>query len=160
MRRLDGRRLVAERRCYQQFSGTEVPCERCPLRAGETVAACGTRLVVVLRRGRGVAELASLDADPALVQSVCDAWIGRLCRERGVSTKEAGVLQGLMLGRTHVEIGRMLGISSRTVRFHQDNLLRKLDAESRSDLLRVIVGVVGALGTGAPSGVRGRVARR
>lgn len=141
--RVDGRPPAAPRSCHEQLFGLPSPCEGCPLRAGRTIGTCGTRLIVVLRRGRGSADLAAVDADPRLVQAVCDAWIQRLCGDRGLSSKETDVLQALLLGRTHVEIGRMLGISARTVRFHQDNLLAKLEADSRSDLLRVIVGAPG-----------------
>jgi DNA-binding NarL/FixJ family response regulator len=64
----------------------------------------------------------------------------RLAAEANLSVREREVLELLMLGRTQDEIGTALGISPRTAKFHQANVLHKLGADSRSDLLRVLLG--------------------
>lgn len=56
-----------------------------------------------------------------------------------LSERERQVLDLIVLGRSHAEIGSVLGISGRTARFHQSNVLRKLGAESRLDLLRLLL---------------------
>ncbi|MBX3158510.1 MAG: response regulator transcription factor [Deltaproteobacteria bacterium] len=57
--------------------------------------------------------------------------------QAGLTARERAVLDLLLLGRTHDEIALVLGISERTSRFHQANLLEKLGADSRNDLLRL-----------------------
>ncbi|HEX3076777.1 MAG TPA: LuxR C-terminal-related transcriptional regulator, partial [Lachnospiraceae bacterium] len=48
-----------------------------------------------------------------------------------ISRKEAEVLQVMARGYTNAEIGKELGISTATVKFHIANLLRKLNVENR-----------------------------
>ena len=56
-----------------------------------------------------------------------------------LTEREREVLELLLLGRTHEDIARVLGISERTSKFHQSNLLVKLGAESRLDLMRLFL---------------------
>lgn len=56
-----------------------------------------------------------------------------------LTPREREVLQLLLLGRANTDIATALGVSPRTARFHVENLLRKVGAESRLDLLRVFV---------------------
>lgn len=56
-----------------------------------------------------------------------------------LTEREREVLDLLLLGRTHEDIAQLLGISERTSKFHQANLLTKLGAESRLDLLRLFL---------------------
>ena len=56
-----------------------------------------------------------------------------------LSPRERAVLEMLLQGATHAEIARELGISVRTSKFHQGNVLAKLGADSRADLLRIFV---------------------
>lgn len=48
------------------------------------------------------------------------------------------MLAWLLLGRSLDEIAVSLGISARTVKFHQQNILNKLGADSRVDLIRLV----------------------
>jgi DNA-binding NarL/FixJ family response regulator len=61
----------------------------------------------------------------------------RLVAAAGLTRREREVLDLLLLGRTHEDVSLVLGISERTSKFHQTNLLRKLGAESRIDLVRL-----------------------
>ena len=63
----------------------------------------------------------------------------QLAAEANLSAREREVLELLLLGRSQEEIGTALGISARTAKFHQANVLAKLGAESRADLLRVLL---------------------
>jgi DNA-binding CsgD family transcriptional regulator len=49
------------------------------------------------------------------------------------------VLDLLLLGRSLGEIATALQITPRTAKFHQANLLEKLGADSRFDLLRLFI---------------------
>jgi RNA polymerase sigma factor (sigma-70 family) len=57
--------------------------------------------------------------------------------EFSLSPREREVFELLLYGRTADEIADRLGVSTRTVKFHQTNLLDKLDADSRLDLFRL-----------------------
>jgi len=54
-----------------------------------------------------------------------------------LSPREREVFQLLLYGYMTDEIAGKLGVSARTVKFHQTNLLDKLDADSRLDLFRL-----------------------
>lgn len=57
----------------------------------------------------------------------------------GLSAREREVLDLLLLGRTHDEIGVALGISTRTSKYHLNQILEKLGADSRNDLSRIFL---------------------
>jgi len=148
---LEGHRKGARSRetCYEYFYGSDSPCEECPMvreppRSGVFVTepVDETRMpVLMMVSERGTeADVAAVEIDAHLTHSVCRAWITRLERDHQLSPQEQTVLELLVLGRTHRDIGLVMGISTRTVRFHQTNLLEKLGAESRADLLRLLMG--------------------
>lgn len=59
--------------------------------------------------------------------------------ESGLTPRERETLDLLMLGRNTREIGLAMGIAARTAKYHQANVLRKLDADSRFDLFRLLL---------------------
>lgn len=61
----------------------------------------------------------------------------RIVREANLSTRETEVLELILLGRSHQEIASALDIRERTSKFHLHNIIAKLGAESRADLLRI-----------------------
>lgn len=63
----------------------------------------------------------------------------RLAEEAELTKREVEVLDLLLLGRSTDEIALVLEISPRTAKFHQANVLRKLGADSRSDLVRLLL---------------------
>lgn len=58
-----------------------------------------------------------------------------------LSPREREVFELLLYGQTTDEIADKLGVSARTVKFHQTNVLAKLDADSRLDLFRMFFAV-------------------
>ena len=54
-----------------------------------------------------------------------------------LSPREREVFELLLYGFMADEIADKLGVSARTVKFHQTNVLDKLDADSRLDLFRL-----------------------
>ncbi len=74
-----------------------------------------------------------------LVRTIHDSKVSLLAEKAHLSERERDVLRYLLLGRTCADIATILEISPRTVKFHQANLLDKLGADSRADLLRLIL---------------------
>jgi two-component system response regulator FixJ len=58
-------------------------------------------------------------------------------RLNGLTARELDVLKGLVDGYPNKTIGYDLGISSRTVEIHRANLMKKLEVNNLSDLLRI-----------------------
>jgi DNA-binding CsgD family transcriptional regulator len=74
-----------------------------------------------------------------LVPDLVDAKAARTASDRSLSERERQVLTLLLRGRGVEDIATMLEIAPRTVKFHQANVLQKLGADSRLDLLRVVL---------------------
>jgi DNA-binding CsgD family transcriptional regulator len=77
--------------------------------------------------------------DAGLLPAIVEAKVKRVAETRGLSDRERQVLQLLLRGRGLEDIAAMLEIAPRTVKFHQANVLQKLGADSRLDLLRVVL---------------------
>lgn len=60
-----------------------------------------------------------------------------LCELADISKRERQVLGKVLQGGANQHIADQLGISPRTVKFHIHNLMKKLKARSRNDILRV-----------------------
>lgn len=54
-----------------------------------------------------------------------------------LSRRERQVLQQLLLGRSSKQIAQALGLSPRTVELHRGNMMKKLDATSPADAVRI-----------------------
>lgn len=67
------------------------------------------------------------------------ARFAKLASDAGLTDREKQVLDLVVLGRNSVEIGKVLGIAARTAKFHQARLLSKLGADSRVDILRLLL---------------------
>jgi DNA-binding NarL/FixJ family response regulator len=67
------------------------------------------------------------------------ARLGELSADARLSKRESDVLRHLVDGRSLNDIAVALGISARTVKFHQANLLQKLGVDSRTDLMRLVL---------------------
>lgn len=63
-----------------------------------------------------------------------EAQAKRIAERGGLTRREHQVLERILLGLTNTEISGALGISTRTVKFHVRNVLRKLGCENRSGL--------------------------
>jgi DNA-binding CsgD family transcriptional regulator len=65
--------------------------------------------------------------------------VHRLARKANLTPREVEILEQLCLGHSADTVARNLSIRPRTVKFHQENLLRKTGATSRVDLLRKLL---------------------
>lgn len=77
--------------------------------------------------------------DSRVLSDLVDAKVSRVAEACGLSDRERQVLRLLLHGRGLADIATMLEIAPRTVKFHQANVLQKLGADSRFDLLRVVL---------------------
>jgi DNA-binding response OmpR family regulator len=76
---------------------------------------------------------------PTNVDDLLRARRARVVEAAGLLPREREILDLLLLGRSHEDIGHVLGIAARTVKFHQAKLLAKLGADSRLDLARLFL---------------------
>jgi PAS domain S-box-containing protein len=148
LRDASGDATTLDRRCHEVIDGRPAPCEGCPLASSRTVGHATTAVVAGQRALRVVTAMAH-DPERAYIVSreVSDDVLTQLVRGKlallaarsGLSERERQVLDLLVLGRSLEDIGVVLGISPRTAKFHQANLLDKLGVESRVDLLRLVL---------------------
>lgn len=71
------------------------------------------------------------------MRAVVQDRIEQIVQQYALSPREREVFEMLLYGFTADEIGSKLGVSTRTAKFHQTNVLQKLDADSRLDLFRL-----------------------
>jgi PAS domain S-box-containing protein len=136
--------------CFAVLHGRSDPCPDCPLRWPATrswprVAARRLaskpelyELVSATSTDRG-ARVRTRRLSYSAVTSIHEARIACLARDARLTEREQQVLGYLLLGRTLSDIALVMGVSLRTVKFHQANVLEKLGADSRADLLRLVV---------------------
>lgn len=137
-------------RCHLVLHGRTTPCPDCPLL--RSALEPWPRKVVrrdeaephdyeVVRAellGGNSARLTVRRISEHVLAAIHEAKIKELSERARLSDRERAVLEQLVGGHVLDDIGRTLGISTRTVKFHQANLLEKLGADSRVDLARLI----------------------
>lgn len=138
---------VDGRICYEAFEARTEPCPGCPAllntgpgsyRAVLAIPHSGFREVeATLATDRAVVRVRHIAR--SLLPALVDARTDELAEQHGLSARERAILHLLVNGRSLDEIARELGISTRTVKFHQANVLDKLNVGSRLDLLRALV---------------------
>lgn len=84
------------------------------------------------------------DEEKGTLGDLVQARVGRLASAARLSTREREVLDLMLRGHTRSDVAEAVGISERTAKYHIEKVLQKLGAESRVDLLRIV------LQTGAP----------
>jgi DNA-binding CsgD family transcriptional regulator len=137
--------------CYGVRYGAQAPCERCPAREVSPQRRSDTRIFPVEGGARAYDVVTAQYVDGATVRltvrridedvlsGLIQARVARLAEEAKLTAREREVLAYLLMGRSPAEIARVVGISPRTVKFHQTNLLHKLGADDRADLPRLIL---------------------
>lgn len=138
---------LAGRHCWEALRKARARCADCP-----ALRPAGDWPRVVVRHTKAGYDIA--EATPhghsavrfkvrrfagAVLGAVIDARIGELAEQAGLTERERGVFGYLVMGRQLSDIATILGISLRTVKFHQGNILRKLGADSRVDLMRLMM---------------------
>ncbi len=136
--------------CYRAFQGRDTPCADCPVntlsKPGSTASAVRletstpfTAQLLSARKVRDdVASVNVLPVDQGVYSALVQARIEALGARARLSERERQVLALLLMGRTLDDVAAAEGITARTAKYHQQNLLRKLGAESRTDLFRLL----------------------
>jgi DNA-binding CsgD family transcriptional regulator len=135
--------------CWRYLRDREAPCVACPLFnpspgavPNVAVLACSSnaeyQLVETTRAGTKATVRVRRLEDSAIV-TLCREKLRRMSEHARLSMQEDRVLALMARGFQSKEIACALGISVRTVKFHGTNLLRKLGADSRADILRLVV---------------------
>lgn len=73
------------------------------------------------------------------LNELLQARLRDLVAKHAITARETEVLDLVVLGRSTPEIAAVLGISPRTAKFHVTNVLKKIGADSRKDLLRSLL---------------------
>lgn len=141
--------LRAGVRCYEA-AGHAVPPTDCPVLAwaggeGERHAVTSTcvpghALIATVEQGGPTSVLVSGRLVPLdVLGTLADARIDELSSRGKLSVRERQVLVELVKSGDSLDvIAQRLGVSRATVKFHEANLLAKLGADSRIDLLRLL----------------------
>lgn len=144
---------LAGTRCYATFHGLQQPCADCPLR--DPTDAPWPRIAVrpvtngdatagafeirsASRLDTGLVRIRKRTVDSVTLDAIQTAKIQHLADLAQLSEREREVLRYLLLGRSLDVIASLVGIAVRTVKYHQANVLQKLGADSRADLLRLL----------------------
>jgi PAS domain S-box-containing protein len=144
-----GELSLVGRLCYEALHARPRPCEGCPatqvLTFGRitkvvrpTDESSPFRIVTAERLGDQRVRLSVRTIDEVILGGLVQAKIAQLAERSSLSEREREVLNLLVLGRSAHDIAHVLAISPRTVKFHQANVLAKLGADSKVDLLRLI----------------------
>ena len=82
----------------------------------------------------------TLQAD-GLIESVL---VGKGVPGEHLTARETQILQSIVAGQTNKQIARMLSRSQRTVEYHRNRLMRKLNAHTAAELVRkaIAMGIV------------------
>ncbi|MBL0216704.1 MAG: PAS domain-containing protein [Myxococcales bacterium] len=136
------------RRCFEAIAHRAAPCTSCPARnAGHGVQSTvifdrDLNLMVVRanRLSRHTAKVYHQEVGGELFASLVRARLDALSERYKLSHRERDVLYGLAGGASIDEIALGLAITPRTIKFHTANVLKKLDLESRLQLVRLALG--------------------
>jgi len=133
------------RSCYRALHGRESPCDGCPVRSASSgdgpmaLRPDGFAVVATFEVERSVHRVREWIMSDGVVGALIRAKVASAAERAGLSHRQREVLGYLLLGRTAEQIGRLLQITPRTAKFHQARILERLGAESRVDLVRLIM---------------------
>jgi PAS domain S-box-containing protein len=133
-------------RCYTALHQRTSPCPDCPIltvagdwpRTQIRRIADGYEVVTAGPNPMGTISIHRHRLSDAAIVAIREAKIANLAENAGLSDRERDVLKYLLLGRSIADIASLLQITPRTVKFHQANVLEKLGADSRADLIRLV----------------------
>ncbi len=131
--------------CWNVFEHRAQPCDGCPVFGAGSAAfgvlseADGVYRVVRVHRHQTRAEVDVCTLEHPPVVALIQEKFRRLAKVARLSEREGRVFSLVSRGKSSKEIAAEIGISERTAKFHVSNLLRKLGAESRMDVLRLLL---------------------
>jgi DNA-binding CsgD family transcriptional regulator len=136
--------------CYQVLYGRDQPCQDCPMRqpvacpwpreTARTLSGPVDTFEIVSATPKGEHVRVRIRRIAASVLSMLqEAKLKTLTKAANLSERESQVLHYLLMGRSLADIALIMGITLRTVKFHQANIVEKLGIDSRADLVRLFV---------------------
>jgi DNA-binding CsgD family transcriptional regulator len=125
-RLLGWRRADVKGKRWRQLAARVGDLELRSVGAGLHVIAVSRRLAAPAKHGSALGKLVH-------------ERVATLSQEYRLSAREREVLAHLVRGDTVEDIGTALGITPRTAKFHQANVLAKLGIASRVELIRLLV---------------------
>ena len=133
-------------RCFEQFAQRDAPCLDCPLQASQPLVStqihksqAGYELVQVARPQASTAVVSRLRLETETLVVLQQAHLQTIATEAKLTQRELLVLERLVRGDERAQIAEDLGITPRTVKFHQVNLFQKLGVDSRGALLQRVL---------------------
>jgi PAS domain S-box-containing protein len=137
-------------RCYRLLHQRDSACEDCPVLPGTPGSWPKTTVRETATRPNGfeIVTAEPIDATAMrlsvrfisnrVLNLICDAKLKAIADKAKLSERERDILEYLIMGRSVDDIALIVGLSRSTVKFHQANVLRKVGADSRLDLMRVL----------------------
>ena len=136
--------------CYEVIGRSSEPCPGCPVFDGPCRFPArraltpangyqGYRVIEVNEDDEERLNIKSVRLSGTVLSELVQAKMEWVAAEGGLSSRESEVLNLLYVGRSMRDIAMLLEISERTVKYHQANVLRKLGADSRVDLVRLLL---------------------
>ncbi len=140
-----------DRRCFAVIHDRQQPCDDCPVlrddsqpwprvhvRSVRIDNATGYQVVTAEQSSASLVRLRIRAVTDHMLEAIHIAKVQQLAERAELSAREREVLMYLLLGRTTEDIATLVGIAERTVKYHQANVLQKLGADSRADLMRLL----------------------
>jgi DNA-binding CsgD family transcriptional regulator len=136
--------------CFKALHGRTEPCAECPVL--RPLSEPWPR-ILVRRSAHKPDQFEVVTAQPSghasvevSVKTISDQALAeihktkiRALADRGkLTARERDVLDYMLMGRSLEDIASLLAIGRRTAKFHQSNVLEKLGADSRVDLIRLV----------------------
>lgn len=95
--------------------------------------------LIEIEKHATTADVALTRLSEGVVTALCEEKLHQLARNARLSSQETRVLELVASGSQTKEIATTLGISARTAKFHGTNMLRKIGADSRLALVRLML---------------------
>lgn len=139
----------SDQSCFRLLHNREQPCGDCPALRPITTPWPRTTVRRNFPEAGRVEVVTAEPADAATIRvrvrvlsvqeltAIQEAKVATLAAKANLTERERTVLKHLLAGRSLEEVSDLLSLSRRTVKFHQGNILQKLGADSRVDLIRL-----------------------
>lgn len=135
--------------CWVSVFGRRSECVGCPLKQlsanGRTTSVLDRRperfepMLVVAERMGNRATVTAHPIDAKAWELLTQARIDHVATNARLNAKEREVLALLVMGRALEDIATAASITVRTAKYHQQKILKKVGADSRLDLVRLIL---------------------
>jgi PAS domain S-box-containing protein len=136
--------------CFRLLHQRDSPCEDCPVLRDSRGSWPKTTVREISARSNGFEVVTAEPIDTTamrlsvrfipnrVLNMISEANVKAIADKAKLSERERDILGYLIMGRSLDDIALVVGLSRSTVKFHQANILSKLGADSRFDLMRVL----------------------